>query len=172
MLRWKQDAAQKQTDYTYDYDTFGTEGIGELLEIAYPAVELPDEGGSHRPKTIFEYNTYGQVETETKAITDSESTTTRYFYYLPNDSQRGALEKTIVDFGGLNIQTSYDYDSVGNIASMTEPKGNETTYVYSPSRRLEKETAPAPFGYETYYEYFFQRFVFYRSELFSINKSC
>ena len=66
------------------------------------------------------------------------------------------MQKVIVDANGtdpLALTTEYTYDSVGNVATVKDPRGNTTTYEYYNSRLLRKTTAPSPLSYATEYEY-------------------
>ena len=58
------------------------------------------------------------------------------------------------DTGHLNLVTQVTYDSVGRVATTTDPRGHTATNQYSAGGRLLKTTAPAPFSYVTTYEYY------------------
>jgi YD repeat-containing protein len=68
------------------------------------------------------------------------------------DETTEKLTSVVVDYGGgghLNLTTAYGYDSVGNCNSLTDPNGNETTFVSNSERLRTQMTAPSPFSYLT-----------------------
>lgn len=64
-------------------------------------------------------------------------------------STSGGATVTLALVAGLNLTTSYGYDSVGNINAETDPRSNQKTYVFDPLRRRTQITEPAPFSYLT-----------------------
>ena len=55
--------------------------------------------------------------------------------------------------GRLNLVTSFGYDDVGNVTSVTDPNGNTTTFAFDNERRMTQRTEASPFGYVTNWEY-------------------
>ncbi|MBN1295170.1 hypothetical protein JXA80_00220 [bacterium] len=60
------------------------------------------------------------------------------------DSVTGWIESVVNDAGGLNQTMQYEYDTVGNVSQVTDPKGYVTTYAYDGNRRLTHVTGPGP----------------------------
>ena len=128
------------TTYTYDYEdeAFGTE-TGNLMKITYPSV------GVQIVEANFTYDTYGQKET----LADPNGNVTKYEYY----PSTGYLWKEIDGYGIFNNTTEMTYDSVGNISSVKNPRGNTIGFTYNNLNQLTQTTAPAPFSYITKYQY-------------------
>ncbi|MCA9803289.1 MAG: hypothetical protein KC777_15065 [Cyanobacteria bacterium HKST-UBA02] len=124
----------KTTSYTYD-------AYGNLTEIERPTIN------TQTPTVTMTYNARGQMLTRE----DETGIVTAFTY----DSTTEVLETVVVDYGmgQLNLTTTYDYDSVGNVISVTDPRGNETTYEFDDLRRLTLVTSPSPFGYNTKFTY-------------------
>jgi len=78
-----------------------------------------------------------------------EGMTTGYSY----DSETGDLLSVTVDQGGKNLETSFSFDTVGNVVQETNPLDHTTTYEYDSLRRLVQATTPAPFNYVTRFTY-------------------
>jgi YD repeat-containing protein len=146
------DVKGNTTTYYYDYEeaTLGDlngDGItnqenGNLVKIVYPAVS------AGTPTELFVYNQYGQIIQQT----DPKGTITKYDYYPAT----GYLEKKTADYGGaphINAVTRFEYDTVGNITSVTDPNGNTTTNEYNKISLLTKTISPPPFNYQTKYTY-------------------
>ena len=57
--------------------------------------------------------------------------------------------ETITLAAGLNLTTSFGYDSVGNVNSQTDPNLNVTAFVWDTLRRVTQKTDPTPFSYVT-----------------------
>ncbi|MGF1628172.1 MAG: RHS repeat-associated core domain-containing protein [Kiloniellaceae bacterium] len=120
---------------TYDYDS----STGNLLTVTHPPV------GGQTPTESFTYNGRGQRLTHT----DAEGKVTNYTYNTGTE----ALISVIDDYGTgrLNLTSSYGYDTVGNITSITDANGHTTTKQHDTMRRVTQITAPSPFGYVTTY---------------------
>jgi len=68
-------------------------------------------------------------------------------------STSGGATATIGLNAGLELTTLLGHDSVGNITSITNAKGDEATFEFDVMRRLNKAIAPVPFEYETKFTY-------------------
>lgn len=53
----------------------------------------------------------------------------------------------------MNLTTEFGYDNVGNANSITDPRGNETTFSFDDERRLVQKTEAAPFSFVSTWEY-------------------
>lgn len=118
---------------TNTYDT-----QGNLVSVTQPAVARPG-GATKAPVTTMAY-TYGLP----KQVVDAEGRVTDYSY----DATTLFLLSKAEDAGTgrLNLITRYTYDAVGNQTSVTDPRGNTTTYEYDARRLLTRITPPSPFG--------------------------
>ncbi len=136
-LETLEDGNGNTTTCTYDGST------GNLLTIERPIV-----GGS-TPTITMTWNARGQMLTRT----DETGIVTKMTY----DASTEKLTSVIVDFnagsGHLNLTTSFGYDSVGNLTSITDPNGNQTTFLYDDLRRLTQRTDSSPFSYVTNFNY-------------------
>ena len=132
-----QDRNGNTTIFTYD----GTQGT--LLNVQKPAI------GMSTPTVTITYNARGQVET----YEDESGVLTKFTY----DATFENMTSKVVDYspgmGHLNLTTSYGYDSVGNVNSVTDARGNATTFVFDNERRKTQKTDPSPFSYVTNYGY-------------------
>ena len=146
---WGYNASNFQTSYTDPRGnawTYGRDTAGNLTSVTNPTVTNPATQASSRSYT---YNTLGQM---TKA-TNEEGHVTDYVYFTTTGAERYLLKDVKADPTGLNLVTSYTYDSHGNVATITDPRGNATTQTWDNLRRLTKTEAPSPLGYEVKYEY-------------------
>lgn len=64
-------------------------------------------------------------------------------------STSGGATVTLTLAAGLNITSSYGYDSVGNVNAVTDPRSNQRTFLFDPLRRNTQITEPTPFSYLT-----------------------
>jgi RHS repeat-associated protein len=113
-----------------------------LLTVDYPQVN------SQTPTVTLTYNARGQLLT----FTDQTSILTKFTYSTSNET----LLTQVVDSGSaphLNLTTTFTYDGPGNVASIKDPNGNTTAFVYDSNRRLTKRTEAAPFSYVSNYAY-------------------
>jgi YD repeat-containing protein len=143
------DPKGKTTTFYFDYEeaTLGdlngdgltNQSHGNIVKIEYPTVTLPDSS-TQIVESKFWYNDYGQV---IRAI-DPENIVTVYEYYTSGASN-GYLWKVIRDYGGLNATTEFGYDSVGNITSIKDARGNTTTFQVNPLNQVTETIPPSPF---------------------------
>ncbi|MBL0189432.1 MAG: RHS repeat-associated core domain-containing protein [Candidatus Obscuribacter sp.] len=128
------DAKGQTTTFNYDPST------GNLLSIVRPNV------GGFSPTTSMTWNARGQVLT----ATDPSGVLTQFSYDLATEK----LLSIVVDPGispHLALTTSYGYDTVGNVTSVTNPNLNQSTFLYDSLRRRTQITSPAPFNFVTKY---------------------
>jgi len=58
-----------------------------------------------------------------------------------------------VDPSGLDLTTTYAYDCLGDVTSVTDPRGNATTSTWDALGRMKQRTSPAPLSIDTKYTY-------------------
>lgn len=130
-----------------------------------------------RPEGVIEnydYNDLGQIIQSTDAL----GHIIKYVYYPENEtSQAGAVEdlrpcvgasstggylkSKIYDFGNLNLEYRYEYDTHGNIIAVTDPRGVRTEYKYNKLdevSEVNRATTPSndgrpPLNFHTRYQY-------------------
>jgi RHS repeat-associated protein len=134
-LKTYQDGRGNTTTNTYD------PANGNLLTIQRPMV------GGQTPTVTMTYNGRGQMLTRT----DETSIVTQYSYDVSTEK----MTSMVVDFGvsRLNLTTSYGYDAVGNVNSITDPRSNATTFVFDNLRRQTQRTESNPFSFTTIFSY-------------------
>ena len=92
---------------------------------------------SQKPVYSYTYDSNGQPLSQTAA----DGTVTEYTYTTNED-----LASATVDYGtgssSLNLKTQYAYDGVGNVTSITDPRGIVTQGAYDALRRPTSVTPP------------------------------
>jgi len=106
----------------------------QVSSIVQPTVLNAVTGSNAAPTTGITYTAAGLVDT----VTDPTGVITDYDYDADGDR---TLKR--VDPSGLDLQTTYGHDSVGNITSISNGNLHQTGYLYDPDRRLTRITAPA-----------------------------
>lgn len=152
------------TTYTYPSDDPETEGVDESDTRIPHTIATNDDGD---PTTTIE-----QEDGRVTQVTDPDGVVTATDY----DSTTGELTATVVDPGGLNLETDYGYDSAGNqntvtvdpggldltttstfdpftgqVTAQTDPGEDPTVYAYNPDGTLASVTDPT--GAVTTYGY-------------------
>lgn len=112
-LALRRDGLGRRTVYRYD-------SADQLINVIDPTSAV----------ITLTYTADGQVET----TTDAEGSVTRIEY----DGFRRPVAKT-VDFGGLNLVTSYEYDLNDNLEAVTDPAGVVTCYEFDAHNRQVAE---------------------------------
>jgi RHS repeat-associated protein len=97
--------------------------------------------------TFLSYNSRGQLLSTTDP--------TGIVMSLTYDSSTEKMLTSTMDFGTgrLNLETSFGYDSVGNVTSITDPRSNTTNFEFDAERRLIQKTDPTPFNFITNWQY-------------------
>ena len=97
----------------------------------------------------FEYNDQGQLIWQGTPgwddMTEPKGVVTERFYYGPGDHY-GRLEKIVVDPSGLALTTLFEYDTIGNLTKVTDPRTNSTTFAVNEMRELTAVDAPLSVG--------------------------
>jgi RHS repeat-associated protein len=93
----------------------------------------------------FEYNQFGQL-TGYVAPDNGSGHRARFNgkYYISGVTH-GYLQQVIADAGstGLNLTTTYEYDAVGNVVRMVDPRGNDTLFHVNPLDQVTRIESPA-----------------------------
>jgi RHS repeat-associated protein len=164
--------AQTSPVTTYEYDAAGqllsvTDPLGRETAYQYDAlgrrikVTLPDpdgQGGDPSPEIEYDYDLAGNVV----GTTDALGNVTAYAF----DNLFRLISVTEADPDGTgggqsSPVTTYEYDAAGQLLSVTDPLGRETSYQYDPLGRRIKLIQPDPDGVggedppETDYEFDF-----------------
>ncbi len=116
----------------YDYDSFG-----RLIKITF-AVGTPSEASQH-----FEYDSVGNLT----AFIDENGNRTEYAYDILNNRLETIIEADPDGAGVLTSPiTSFTYDEVGNLKTLTDPRNHTITYDYDTLNRVVTITDPDPDG--------------------------
>ncbi len=135
------DARDNETTYTL------LSGRCLIASMTQPAVDDGTTSSSSlvSPVTTYTWNSYGQLLTRTdptnREVRNAYNSTTRY------------LQTVTVENGSSDIVTTFGRDSVGNITSVTDPRGNTHTGTYDASRRLTRYDGPSGTGVATEWRY-------------------
>ncbi len=98
----------------------------------------------HRITSIvenWEYNSFGQVTAHVLPDNDSTGRRRDEFNYFAMGASVGYRQNVVVDAGGTNLTTTYSYDSVGNVTSMTDPRGKTTTFEVNQLNQIVRTTS-------------------------------
>lgn len=110
---------------THTYDT-----AGNRVHTDYPA------GGGVEDWT---YNAFGQMTNRTLPANGSSHRRLDTYSYYAAGPQAGYLQSEILDSGGLNITTQYEYDALGNVVRRIHPDGADTLYTYNQLNQRVRE---------------------------------
>ena len=138
----------------YDYDpvtglkTAETDGRGHWTHYRYDKlnrmvrVVLPDDDGdADQTENELVNNPYREY------IFDDQNNRCDFYnekrqYSRFNFDNLGRLTEDVKYHNGAAIKTVYDYDELGRIVGVTDPKGNRTLYQYDPMNRVIRVTFP------------------------------
>jgi YD repeat-containing protein len=133
---WTSHFVTSHTDSEANQATFTRNGAGDVTKVTFPTVTSP---ATQAADIDYEYNSAGQL---TK-ITDEEEKVTQFSYFTSGASV-GLLQKVEVDPTGLDLETTYTYSSAFDVATVTDPRGNATSYTWDTLRRLKQKTSASP----------------------------
>ena len=97
----------------------------------------------------FEYNAAGQLTAHVHPADANGRRKRDTFNYYSSGTQKGYLQSAVEDAGagGLALTTTYDYDAVGNVTSVTDPRGSDTQFVFNQLDQLmQVKSAPGGGG--------------------------
>jgi RHS repeat-associated protein len=130
-----------------DNVTQSTAPDGAVTTLAYDQddelsskVTPADTSGGTAPETTYTYDADGNLHTQTAPNGNvpgatADSYTTTYGYDAINELA------SVTD--GANDETQYGYDDVGNKASVTDPRNNQTQYAYNLNHQVTQVTDAA-----------------------------
>ena len=125
---------------------------GNVVKVGYPTIQTPGPNTGQVIAELMTYNDLGQMLTKT----DPEGHVTRLVYFpsngTPNDpsDREGYLQSTTRDFGGFNLLTQYEYDSVGNVTRVVDPKGQDMLTTVNALNQVVRMQSRLVFGTTRY----------------------
>jgi RHS repeat-associated protein len=125
--------------------TYSYDADDELSSKVTPA----DTSGGTAPETTYTYDADGNLHTQTApkgnvSGATAGSYTTTYGYDAINELT------SVTD--PASDETQYGYDDVGNQASVTDPRNNQTQYAYNLNHQVTQVTDPAQHTTKTGYD--------------------
>lgn len=97
---------------------------------------------THRLPSIVEewtYNAFGQMTSHTLPDNGSGHRRVDAYTYHTEGSQRGYKKDRIVDQGGFELTTTYEYDALGRVVRESDPRRNDTLYTYNALDQVVQE---------------------------------
>lgn len=86
--------------------------------------------GPSGEQSDYLYTAYGQLDTLTRKLNPTENLIAKFTY------DGDDLRSMRLDQSGVNAFWQYDYDAAGNLDSIIDPEGHETTATYNPIRQM------------------------------------
>ncbi len=89
----------------------------------------------------YEYNVFGQLEAHDWPDNGSSHRQRDEYTYYDSGPQTGYMSEELVDAGpaNLSLTTAYEYDTVGNIVRVTDPRGHDMQYVVNELDQVVRE---------------------------------
>jgi RHS repeat-associated protein len=151
-------------DYEYDasqrleaiQDALGNRIEYALDKAGHRTAEVTkDSTGAVKRQLSRLYDLLGQLDQEKNAAQqvvadhgyDANSNLTSTFDALGHETRQShdplnRLKQTIQDFGGLNVQSDYQYDALDRLTEVTDPKSLATNYAYDGLGDLRELVSP------------------------------
>ena len=154
------DHKDSATAYTYDSDHGSVLTMTEYGEVFGSSDGTFTDLGTDKRTTIYEYatNTSAVVVPKLERLLDHSSTTVRESTFTYDDQSYGTVttgnltkQEDLVSSGNY-IETTWTYDSYGNVLSETDPRNHTTLYDYDAYNLYVASTTNAV-GHNTQYEY-------------------
>lgn len=163
------DQAQICEQYTYVADLGGccganfvkthTDARGNVTTYEYDASGNRTQAMGRIPSIVddYEYNAAGQLTAHVLPDNGGGHRRRDELYYYDSGPQTGYLRQSVVDAGGFALTTTYEYDALGNMLRMIDPRGHDTRYEYNALdqvvRERSREVTPGGARHETLYFY-------------------
>jgi len=145
------DQTQLVEQFEYDTNLGGCCGFNFVTRHVdargYETLHAYDSRGNrtntiHRIPSItesWEYNAFGQMTAHTLPDNGSSYRRRDGFTYYSAGPQTGYLYQQIVDASTLALTTTYEYDAVGNVVRMIDPRGHDTLYTFNALNQIVRE---------------------------------
>lgn len=125
----------------FNFVTRQTDARGHVMLMQY------DERGNLLARTNriasvvenFTWNGRGQMISHTLPDNGSGHRRVDVYNYYDSGPQRGYLSDEVVDAGGFNLTTRYEYDLVGNVVRKVAPRGQDTLYTVNAFDQVVRE---------------------------------
>lgn len=114
--------ATKQTDARDNITFHDYDDRGNRLQTVHRIPSIVED---------FEYNEFGQMTAQVLPDNGSMHRRRDEYSYYANGPQHGYLQTRVIDVGGFALTTTYEYDAVGNVTRLTDPRGSDTIYEYN-----------------------------------------
>jgi YD repeat-containing protein len=137
----------KHTDPRGNVWNYGYDANGNLTSSQAPGLATGDS---------FDYNAAGQLTAHVHPADANGRRKRDTFNYYSSGTQKGYLQSAVEDAGagGLALTTTYAYDAVGNVTSVTDPRGNDTQFVFNQLDQLmQVKSAPGGGGGRSQVDY-------------------
>src|SRR5207253_1838601 len=89
-------------------------------------------------KIVYGYDPDGRLT----SVADERHASANTNYEYDHLNRLKNVTQTLASAPGNAIATQYAYDAQDNLSSVTDPNGNQTTYVYDDFRRLQQQVSP------------------------------
>ncbi len=89
----------------------------------------------------FEYNSFGQRTTHVLPDNGNGYRRRDSMTYYTSGPQTGYMSQSIIDDGGFSLTTSYEYDAVGNLTRMIDPRGHDTLYTVNALNQTVRQSS-------------------------------
>ena len=115
-------------DTFYSYDSRGNQ-----TQIRHRIASMVED---------FEYNQFGQLAAHVLPANASGNRRRDELKYYSDGPMTGYLQSRIADAGGFAITTSFQYDVVGNVTNIIDPRGHSTTFVVNALNQTVRTIEP------------------------------
>ena len=122
-LTKKIDAKGNTTTHQYDAN-------GNRIRTQHRIASIVDD---------FEFNSFGQVTAHIHPDNGSGHRRRDEYNYFDSGIQSGYQQDSIIDVGNLNLTTVYEYDAVGNIVQVIDPRGHATQYIVNQLNQIVRK---------------------------------
>ncbi|MBY0551507.1 MAG: hypothetical protein K2W95_29770 [Candidatus Obscuribacterales bacterium] len=132
---------------TFGYDGVPGAGQGTLLTITRPVID------GMTPQIVYNWNARGQVLTRSEKVTQPPDPAPPTFLVdsFVYDEFSEVLLETHRDPDGEDIAVLLGHTAAGDVNSVTDPRGHETTFEFDAERRLTKRIDTASIETQWFY---------------------